>query len=817
MKKVYGYTTDEMSSLEIENRQLALTAAKEGIVLLKNEGALPLSKGNIALYGMGARKTVKGGTGSGEVQERYAVTIEEGLENHGFTITTKNWLDDYDREFLESRKAWKDMVEETIAGYANPMQGLSKARSMVYRYPVGRQITVDDITRSETDTAIYVIMRQAGENNDRKLEEGDFLLTVSEQDNLRFLAENYDKVVVIINVGGLIDVSFDTEISGVDAIIFMGQAGQEGGNALAKLLLGEANFSGKLAATWPLHYEDIPFSQEYSYLNDDLENEYYKEGIYVGYRYFDAFDKPVKYPFGYGLSYTTFKQSVTNLALDGQWLTMDLSVTNTGEIAGKQVVQFYLSCPRRGAHQEVKRLLAFHKTSELLPGQSETTTLCFDLSYGKVFDTTTASWLLLDGRYTLSIGENASAVYPIAQITLDETVTLMTGENKCLLQESFDQLAVSLPEIQVLDVPQLILSAREFLTEVVNYNHRDSISSESRDILDKLTLEEKISLVVGGDLQRNTSDIHVVSGAGGRSSLDLRQHGIPNIILSDGPAGINIVEHVRIQDNGLEKVTKVPEKYNFGAFAQMAKKMHVAETGLDVYRYATAWPVEMVLAQTWNSSLLEQVGCGIGKEMATFGITLWLAPGMNIQRNPLGGRHFEYLSEDPVLTGKLAAAITRGVQTIEGSGATIKHFACNNQEDNRNGVSSNIAEKALREIYLRGFEIVVKDSQPWAVMTSYNKINGIHTGNSRDLCTDILRYEWGFDGLVMTDWNACGGGGKGSAEQCVPAGNDLMMPGSPDMIESVKSSIAKGETTLEQLECCAGRVLDIILKSTITV
>ena len=318
--------------------------------------------------------------------------------------------------------------------------------------------------------------------------------------------------------------------------------------------------------------------------------------------------------------------------------------------------------------------------------------------------------------------------------------------------------------------------------------------------------------MVGGDLRAQDPAIHAPTGVGGRSSLDLRKHGIGNIALCDGPAGVNIIEHAVVLDNGQETAFEIPEKYRFGELAEMAKAQSGNVQGTHVYRYATAWPVGLLLAQTWNTDLLERVGRGIGRELAEFGVTLWLAPGMNIHRNPLCGRNFEYYSEDPLLTGKMAAATTRGVQSHPGIGTTIKHFCCNNQEDNRIGVSSNVSERALREIYLRGFEIAVRESQPLAIMSSYNRLNGVYTANRHDLLTDILRCEWGFQGLVMTDWNSCAPG-QGDPAKGVPAGNDMIMPGSRDDQAAILTAVHDGRIGMDSLRRCAARVLRVILNS----
>jgi beta-glucosidase len=289
----------------------------------------------------------------------------------------------------------------------------------------------------------------------------------------------------------------------------------------------------------------------------------------------------------------------------------------------------------------------------------------------------------------------------------------------------------------------------------------------------------------------------------------LADKGIENIIMSDGPAGLNIINEITIDDSGREFPVKVPQRWNIGAMGEMAKKM-INTKATPYYRYATAWPVHLVLAQTWNEKLLTKIGNEVGQEMIDFGVTLWLAPGMNIQRNPLCGRNFEYFSEDPLLSGKMAAAITKGVQQFDGIGVTLKHFACNNQEDNRTSVSSNINERALREIYLKGFEIAIKEAEPKAVMTSYNKINHMFTANSHDLCTKLLRCEWGFAGLVMTDW-----GGKSDPGLCAVAGNDLVMPGTDSDKEAIAKALENGTIKPDMLRRAAARVLECIVNSDI--
>lgn len=814
MKEIYGTMSTNPTELELQNRALARAAASEGFVLLKNEGgALPLQSKKIALYGMGARLTVKGGLGSGSVEERYSVNIEDGLRNAGYEITTQRWLDDYDQEYRETYQEYHDMVEEKVKGLTNPMEIIPLAHSFVYRFPSGRVIDSQDVTESGTDTAIYVLMRQAGECNDRKLEKGDYYITDIERENLETVAASYAHTVLVINVGGHIDMAFLDEIKGINAVVLFIQGGEEGGNALADVLSGKINFSGKLADTIPMRYEDISFGDEFSYLNGDVENEYYKEGIYVGYRYFDSFRKPVRYPFGFGLSYTSFQTETEQAELTGTMVQLRVKVSNTGMRSGKEVVQVYLSAPRNDRSKEYQRLIAFAKTEEIQPGGVQTLDLAFDLTDGASYDEASAAWVLDAGRYAVRVGNSSRDTAVAAVVELPETVIVRQCRNCCA---ATDELPAFSPDVTVeWDIPQnapvLTADPSDFITETVDYTEPQVTETiQEKEILDRLTLEEQAWFLQGGQLQNAPKGALEIHGAGGKTVTALLGKGIRNVIFSDGPAGVNICNKVKCLSDGSFAPAEVPERYNWGALAQGMKAQLSRIQGEMVYRYATAWPVEMLLAQTWNTPLLEEIGRAVGEEMYTFGITVWLAPAMNIHRNPLGGRTFEYYSEDPVLTGEMAAALTAGVQSHPGLAVSVKHFCCNNSEDNRNGISSNVSERALREIYLKGFEIAVRKSQPKTVMSSYNQLNHTYTANRHDLLTDILRCEWGFEGLVMTDWNSCKEI-SGDPARCAPAGNDLIMPGGDFDRRRVLAALEDGRMGAAMVRRCACRVLRLML------
>lgn len=374
MKKFqsFGVLTPEESEREKKHKSLARRAAAEGYVLLKNEGLLPLQNKNIALYGAGSRRTVKGGSGSGDVYERHSVTIEEGLKNAGFTFPTTLWMDRFEKKFQEDIAEWEAMVEEKIKGFS-PVQSM-KMFDVIHEYqkpnPACTPILEDELS-DETDTAIYVLSRQAGEGGDRRYEKGDYLLSDVEEESLRLLSAHYKKLVLVLNCGSVIDLSILDQVR-IDAVIFYAQGGMEGGNALADILTGKVNPCGKLTDTWAYHYDDYPCADTFGYRNGDVSQEDYREDIYVGYRYFDAFSIHPRFPFGFGLSYTTFSMGRKAVLVDGSKVTVDVSVKNTGKYAGREVVQLYLQKPQMVQGVEEKSLAAFAKTGMSAAGGDRT-------------------------------------------------------------------------------------------------------------------------------------------------------------------------------------------------------------------------------------------------------------------------------------------------------------------------------------------------------------------------------------------------------------------------------------------------------------
>ncbi|MCR5101315.1 MAG: glycoside hydrolase family 3 C-terminal domain-containing protein [Butyrivibrio sp.] len=827
MKKIVLAGTDKNpGKIELDNRELAREAAAEGFVLLKNDGTLPLTNKKIALFGSGVRMTVKGGTGSGAVRERYSVTIEEGMKNAGYEVTSNDWLDRFDKFYDDTYEAYRSEMEEKVKG----VMEFHKILHMIppFRHPTGIPVTQDDIAEAsnDCDTAIYVLARQAGEGNDRKDVAGDYGLDNVEIENLRAVSRGFKNFVVVINCGGVIDVSFLDELH-VSSLVYFVQGGEEGGNALADVLSGKKNFSGKLATGWAYKFEDIPSNSTYSYLGGDDYNQEYNEGIYVGYRYFDTFKVNPRFRFGYGLSYTSFDIECEKAVLSGEELLVDVEVTNTGDVDGKEVVQLYATVPYGETGAEYQRLVSFKKTGVISAGKSEVITLTVKLRDFTCYEEKDSSFVLRKGQYIIRLGNDSCNT---------KAVLVLKNENEQITEKCFAACPVEheineikaperenedLKGVKTINIPEGILPCIEHTYE--------ELPVDSDPYVDTMTDEQLIKLIVGGGTSNDHLQVEAMGASGTTNPDNYEELGIPNAILSDGPAGLNLTCRIVEMEDGSYKAARVPEvleaykRYLFGV-AGMGMKARMADPadGTEHYQYATAWPCSQLLAQSFNTELLERVGDAVGKEMEAYGVTIWLAPGMNIHRNPLCGRTFEYYSEDPYVSGKMASAIVRGVQKHPGKGMSVKHFACNNCELERNRSSSNVSERALREIYLKGFEIAVKESEPMTVMAAYNKINGVYCTNNYDLLVKILRQEWGFKGMVMSDWDsmkadredcmkaATGDVLKASAAQC-----DLICPGRPDQIKALGDALEQGIIKRDDVKRCATRVLSMIRKNTV--
>ncbi len=806
--------SSEVTDRERENLQVAYQAACEAMVLLKNDGTLPLKTKKVALYGPGASMTIKGGTGSGEVNERHSVTILEGMEDRGFEIVNKDWIYDFEAQYAKALAEYKEEKKKRV----NILK-LGSLMNMLkddFRSPVGRTVTEEEVQAGGTDSCIYVLSRQAGEGGDRMAEKGDMFLTDEEAAVIRFCAENYEKFILVINCGSAMDMSFAEEIPGINAIIYLCQLGTEGGHAFADVISGDVTPSGKLSDTWAQKYADIPFANEYSYLNGNLEEEYYKEGIYVGYRYFDSFGMEPAYPFGYGLSYTDFTICSAGVAAEGSRITVKASVTNAGNIySGKEVVQLYVSAPNGNLHKEYQSLAAFAKTGILAPGAAETVELNFDLKNLASYRESDASYVLEAGKYILRLGNSSRNTMVIGALTLKDEIVVSRHGHICPVQKPFEELASEGYAFETVmdNLPHIAIDSDAIHTVTYEYKTPDICNDERvQTFLNTLSVKEMVDIVVGVGMFASDNRFNL-PGSVGNTTSKFWDRGLANVALCDGPAGLRIQKRSALNKHGKIKPVDLAMSV-MEAFPQFVKNMMTGNPEKDtvLYQYTTAFPVANALAQTWNTELMYEIGNAIFREMKEYGCTYWLAPAINIHRNPLCGRNFEYFSEDPRLSGAMAAAITRGIQQEKGYYVTVKHYACNNQEENRTGVSSNLSERALREIYLRGFEICVREGNAMSIMTSYNKVNGVYSPNSHDLCTKALRNEWGFDGVVMTDWFSTN---KGQALNALAmkAGNDLIMPGGSYHKKALLKELEAGICMEEDLRRCCANVVKSVFDS----
>ena len=801
-----------MNDYEREHNQFLRRFGAECAVLLKSNGRFPLREPcALALYGSGARRTIKGGTGSGEVNSRYFVTVEDGLEAAGFTITSKSWLDRYGELYPEARKRF--VRELKRAALKRGTLAILDSMGAVMPEPEYR-LPLDD----GGEAAVYVLSRISGEGSDRKAVPGDILLTETEKRDILELNEKYNNFLLVLNVGGAVDLSPVLEVGN---ILLLSQLGVETGSVLADLILGKSVPSGRLTTTWSA-WEDYPSLGQFGEKDDTR----YSEGVYVGYRWFDSVGKKPLFPFGFGLGYSSFALTPGRAAEENGTIRLDVTVRNTGERRGKETVQLYVSPPRGRLDKPYQTLAAFEKTDELQPGEAQELTLSFDLRELASYDTQRAAWILESGDYVLRPGRSSADTQAAAVLRLDGEVTVRQVKN-CLGQPDFsDWRPEAAREETPGEIPVLPVRAAAFGTETVDY----APSHEIDPLVERLSDEELCLLNLGAFKRSGSKSVigsaaQSVAGAAGET-VSLRDRGIPGMIMADGPAGLRLSRQYTRDEKGVHAIGGgMPESVMELMPAPAAFVMKLMDgkgkvEGEILEQNCTAIPIGTAIAQSWNPDFAERCGDIVGDEMERFGVHLWLAPALNIHRDIRCGRNFEYFSEDPLLSGKFAAAITRGVQKHPGRGTTVKHFAANNQETNRYSSNSRVSERAMREIYLRGFEIAVKESQPHALMTSYNLLNETHTSERRDLIEDVLRAEFGYRGIVMTDWIIGAMYGKKNkypapnAARTAAAGNDLTMPGGMGDFKALMKGLKEGLVTRRQLQINATRIVRMARKLT---
>lgn len=776
-----------------EHIELSRRAASEGMVLLKNQGdLLPFHTGQkLAVFGKACVDYVKGGGGSGDVTVAYTRNLMEGLK-------IKEQEGKVEVFWPAARYYEKEIRDQYAQGYCPGMT-------------VEPEVPEELLTQAKafTDTAIITICRYSGEGWDRKsiadkafaggdqslaqlsakiFENGDFCLTEAEKKMVEKVKTAFPHVAVVLNVGGMLDTSWFKEDEKISAVLLAWQGGIEGGLAAADILCGDVNPSGKLTDTFAGTLEDYPSSESF---HESLDYVNYEEDVYVGYRYFESFPQAkekVIYPFGYGLSYTTFEISVKDLKVEKDKVSVKAEVTNLGKRAGKEVVQVYYSAPQGKLGKPALELGAFEKSRLLVPGESQTMLLEFPVSSMGSFDDmgkiSRSAYVLEAGNYSFYVGNSAENLEKWGEpwnLGEDRIICQLTskaapyhlpkrltgdGSYEMLPERKLEPEPLGLPE-QDMDLLEGMEPADRGYGQRIRREMKASEKHLLREVAEgKLSLEEFMEQLSDRDLAELLGGQPNTGVANTYGMGNLREYGVPNVMTADGPAGLRI-----------------------------KPQCHV---------YTTAWPCATMLACTWNTRLVEEIGAAGASEVKENNIGIWLTPAMNIHRSPLCGRNFEYYSEDPLVAGKMGAAMVRGIQS-QHVAASVKHFACNNKESNRKDSDSRVSERALREIYLKGFEIVVKESDPWTIMSSYNLINGHRASENKDLLTGILRDEWGFKGIVTTDWWT-----RGEHYKEAKAGNDIKMGcGYPDRL---LMALEKGLITREEIEICAKRILEMILK-----
>ncbi len=755
--------------------ELLRKAGAESTVMLRNDGVLPLKKDEgIAVFGRVQYDYMYVGYGSGgDVIKPYTVSLNEGLKNAGCNINKE--IDNLYSQWCKKNP---------------PDHGFWAHWPHFYdEMPIDTQII--EKAAQESTCAIVVIGRSAGEDRENYLTKGSYFLTDDEASLIKRVSAAFNKTIVVLNIGSIMDMGWEkTLLTEKSAILLPYQGGMESGNAIADIIYGNTTPSGKLTDTIADRYESYPCAKNFG------EKEYnnFYEDIYVGYRYFETFAKDkVLYPFGFGLSYTSFSVSLTEASYSDSSVRIKAAVKNTGNFNGKEVLQLYCEAPQGKLGKAARILCDFKKTAKLTPNEVFFAEFNVPLYAFASFDDSGKTgnknaYILEKGEYNFYLGTDVRSAEKVLSFKIEENILIQQLTEASAPKQAFKIIGKKGEEDAV------TTSTNDLKTEILNnlpeaHTYTGDCGITVKDVVDgKKSIENFIAQLTTNELEAiSRGDYTMDSALGNKGNAgamcgvlpSLRDKGIKPVITTDGPSGIRIRS------------------------------------------CCSLLPIGTALASMWNTELLEEVYTKIGKEMREKGSDVLLAPGMNIHRSPLCGRNFEYFSEDPLLTGKTAAAVVKGVQK-SGVGACPKHFAVNSQETNRNKTDSRLSQRALREIYLKGFEICIKEANPYTIMTSYNKINGVWGHYNYDLCTKILRKEWGFKGLVMTDWWMQSSKSPEFPEMKdnayrVRAGVDVLMPGGnragkrkPDKT-LLKTYGKKDGITLGEMQQTAQRAVELAM------
>ncbi|MBO4689136.1 MAG: glycoside hydrolase family 3 protein [Clostridiales bacterium] len=691
----------------------AIRVAEEGSVLLKNDReALPVRDGaKVAVFGRMQKNYYKSGTGSGGmVNVKHVVSILEGLQNAKEIVVDEDLV-----------KIYEDWEEKNPV---DPGVGWGQENWSQPEMPLADDVVSEAAGRN--DAAVIVIARTAGEDRDNTAQNGAFFLSDGEEEMLRKVCAAFEKTIVVLNVGNIIDMAF-VEKYDPAAVLYVWQAGMIGGTAAANILTGKATPSGALTDTIARDLADYPSSSNFG--GEDLSKDFYAEDIFVGYRYFSTFaPSKVLYPFGYGLSYTKFEIVPQSFkAEEGDVpseVSVKLSVKNIGSYNGKKTVMLFAKTPSDRITTSSRVLVDFGKTSELTPGQEEEITIHAGMNRLASFDDDgrlmgKTGWVLPKGTYTFYAGENVASCEEVGSFEILEDTMLEQLESAGKPLQAFERLTIGgkYEPVPLRDVEHIDTRLQRVPEEIAFTGDKGikladvKLGKNTMDEFIAQIPDEDLTLIIRGEGMGSPKVTTGTAAAFAGVSKELREMGIPALCADDGPSGMRI-------DSG---------------------------------KKAFSLPNGTCLACTFNEKLNEELFDWFGIEMVSNEVDTILGPGINIHRHPLNGRNFEYFSEDPLLTGRIASAQIRGLEK-HGVTATIKHFCCNNRETNRRFMDSIVSERALREIYLKGFEIAIKEGKARSVMSVYNKINGTFGTANYELNTTILREQWGYTGILMTDW-----------------------------------------------------------------
>ena len=786
---------EDLDFTEEAHRLLSREIATQSMVLATNNDILPLiSTDQVVLFGLGTSKTVYGGTGSGIVYQKGTkipinpVMVLEGIQNKKDKfIYVEN---DIGYELGTGIDYGKNLTDENIKEFSTKREGAKRT------------------------IAILTISRISGEGSDRSRDSSSegTLLSKRELDTFDSIKKYFDKIVLVLNVPSVIELNGLEQDKNVSILIAF-LPGMEAGNAIADILVGDVNPSGHLTDTWAKTIDDYPTTSTFS---ENIKYVKYKEGIFVGYRYFEdnaETQKKVVFPFGYGLSYTTFNiESKCEYDQNKKIFTVTSKVTNTGKRSGKQVVQVYVKKPENKTFIKAQReLVAFNKTKEIKPGEVQELTMTFELKYLSSYDDigvtgNPACYVLDKGYYDIYVGDSVMATRNAQNIiytyTQNEIEVLEKLTNRLIPKDPDVFDANTKPDFNDLFFDNDQENYECTKDNIINNNYHYSENNEENRHLNIKSLI-KDNLVENENTNLPTDRINTINF----KTVLTRNYTLEQLVdtmTNEELAFLSFGKIATIRDGtgiiGGYYNSGPTGKYNipFGDTLDGPAGLRQSEVKMG----STAWPCSTALASTFDVEILKKVGEETGKEARKVGCSFWLAPGMNIHRNPLCGRNFEYYSEDPVLSGKMAAAITKGVQSKRVS-ITLKHFAFNNKEENRNGdkdayylaSDSRMAERTAREIYLKGFEIAIKEAKPWSIMSSYNRMNSMKTAESYDLLTEILRNEWGYDGLVMTDWDT-----KSHNDIEAHSGSSVKMPDNKESTITIMTGLIKGTVTRNDLK-----------------